>query len=126
MWLFTRYGFFSVVCARQGSGDMGQAVDPQRIMVRARLKAHLQSLRERFPDLLDACEIREFPGSDYAYRLFVEKSAWMQAVVELTSEMDYDNFKSEVARFQGRAGREYEKALHEVWEVMHRLQRQYD
>ena len=38
-------------------------------------------------------------------------------------ETDYDNFKSEVARFQGREGAEYEHALHEVWAVMNKLQR---
>jgi hypothetical protein len=28
MWLFTKQGFFSAVCARQGSGMHGQPVDP--------------------------------------------------------------------------------------------------
>jgi len=27
MWIFTRYGFFSAVCARQGDGGHGQPVD---------------------------------------------------------------------------------------------------
>jgi hypothetical protein len=123
MWLFTKYGFYSVVCARRGAGQPGQTVDPERIMVRSRLHEHLQALQERLPDLLGACEIREFAGSDYAYRIFVDKAVWSQAILELTSEMDYDNFKSEVARFQGRGGREYEHALHNVWGVMHKLQR---
>lgn len=38
-------------------------------------------------------------------------------------ELDDDNFKSEVARYQWRGGRDYEHALHGVWEVMHKLQR---
>jgi hypothetical protein len=38
MWIFTRYGFFSVVCARQGEGQPGQPVDPDRVMIRARSK----------------------------------------------------------------------------------------
>lgn len=37
MWLFTRYGFFSVVCARQGDGSHVMPVDPDRMMVRARV-----------------------------------------------------------------------------------------
>ena len=57
MWLFTKHGFFSAVCARQGNGKHGQHVDPRRIMVRARVQ-----------------------------------------------ETDYDNFKSEVARHQRKAG----------------------
>jgi hypothetical protein len=123
MWLFTKYGFFSAVCARQGEGQAVQPVDPGRIMVRARVRSHLQALQERYPALLGDCEIREFTGSDYAYRIFVAKQTWSQVLVELTAEMDYDNFKSEVARFQGAAGHAYEQALHRVWEVMHRLQR---
>ena len=47
MWLFTKYGFFSAVCARQGSGHHGQPVDLNRIMVRARLRTHLEALKDR-------------------------------------------------------------------------------
>jgi len=38
MWIFTKYGFYSAVCARQGDGSHGQPVDPDRIMVRARVR----------------------------------------------------------------------------------------
>ena len=123
MWLFTKYGFYSTVCARQGDGRHHQPVDPNRIMVRARLRLHLQSLKDRFPDLLGDCEIKEFVGTDYAYRIFVDKPVWAQVMVGLTEDLDYDNFKSEVARFQGRAGADYEHALHDVWSVMYRLQK---
>ena len=37
--------------------------------------------------------------------------------------MDYDNFKSEVARYQGSDGDAYEDSLHEVWSVMNSLQK---
>lgn len=123
MWIFTKHGFFSAVCARQGKGQYGQPVDPDRIMVRARLRNHLESLKKRFADLLGECEIHEFAGTDYAFRLFVQKSAWSQVVARLAEETDYDNFKSEVARHQGRAGAAYEHSLHEVWSVMNRLQK---
>lgn len=123
MWLFTKYGFYSAVCARQGNGGHGQPVDADRIMVRARLRSHLEALQGRVPDLLGNCEIQEFPGTDYAFRVFVNKTVWSRALVELTEDMRYDNFKSEVARYQGKAGTDYEHALHEIWSVMHRLQR---
>ena len=122
MWVFTKYGFFSAVCARRGSGGHGQPVDPDRIMVRGRVRGHLEALRDRFPDLLGGCEIHEFAGADYAFRIFVAKSAWSRALAGLAEETDYDNFKSEVARHQGRAGAAYEQALDEVWSVMNRLQ----
>ena len=37
-------------------------------------------------------------------------------------QLDYDNFKSEVAHHQGSDGAAYEHSLHEVWSVMYRLQ----
>ncbi|MGP0067995.1 MAG: hypothetical protein ACLQGP_30920 [Isosphaeraceae bacterium] len=123
MWIFTKHGFFSAVCARQGDGKHGKPVDPDRIMVRARIRGHLVALKERFSDLLGEYEIQESGGTDYTYRLFVPKSAWTQVVAGLAEETDYDNFKSEVARHQGRAGAAYEHSLHEVWSVMHRLQK---
>lgn len=78
MWIFTKHGFLSAVCARKGLGGSDQPVDPGRIMVRARVQAHLAGLKNRFPELLGQCEIREFAGTDYAFRIFVAKSVWSQ------------------------------------------------
>jgi hypothetical protein len=123
MWIFAKHGFFSAVCARQGDGKHGQPVDPDRIMVRARVRGHLEALKKRLPDLLGQCDIQDLAGTDYAYRLFVQKSAWVQVLAKLAEETDYDNFKSEVAHHLGRAGAAYEHGLHQVWSVMHRLQK---
>jgi hypothetical protein len=121
MWLFTKYGFYSVVCARQGDGKYGQPIDESRLMVRARVRDHLDALRNGFPDLLENTEIRAYTGSDYAFRIFVPKSTWVAVTAALAEELSYDNFKAEVAR--GDADDDYEAALHDVWGVMHRLQR---
>ncbi len=122
MWLFTKHGFYSVVCARQGDGGHGQPIDANRLMVRARLRYHLVALKTRFPALLGDAEIRAFPGSDYTFRIFVPKTVWVAVAAELTKEITYDNFKAEVARES--ADDVYETALHDVWSVMNRLQRQ--
>lgn len=122
MWVFTKYGFFSAVCARKGSGGHEQPIDSDRIMVRARLRIHLEALTQRFPVLLGDSVILESAGTDYAFRLFVQKASWVQVLAALAEETDYDNFKSEVAQHQGRAGAAYENSLHDVWSVMHRLQ----
>jgi len=122
MWIFTKHGFFSAVCARKGNGKHGQPVDPDRIMVRGRLRSHLKALKERFPNLIGECDIQETAGTDYAFRLFVPKPAWVQVFAGLAEETDYDNFKSEVANHQGEAGAAYEHSLHDVWSVMHKLQ----
>lgn len=123
MWIFTKHGFFSAVCARQGDGKRGQTVEPARIMVRARVRGHLDALKQQFPDLLGKCEIQDSAGTDYAFRVFVQKSAWMQVLSGLAEETDYDNFKTEVAHHQGRAGAAYEASLHDVWSVMRQLQK---
>jgi hypothetical protein len=122
MWLFTKHGFYSAVCARMGDGKHGQPPDANRIMVRARLKGHLEALKDRFPDLLGQCEIKESAETDYAFRIFVEKEAWSHVVKSLADDIDYDNFKSEVARHQGASGAAYERSLHAVWSVMYKLQ----
>jgi hypothetical protein len=122
MWIYTKHGFFSAVCARQGDGQHGQAVDPDRIMVRARLRSHLQNLQERFDDLLGDCKIQKSAGADYAFRMFVPKSAWIRVLAELAEETDYDNFKAEVVRHQGQAGAAYQQSLAAVWSVMRKLQ----
>jgi hypothetical protein len=92
-------------------------------MVRAQVFGHLDALKSRFPDLIGDCEILDSGGTDYIYRLFVAKPAWRQVVAELAEETDYDNFKSEVARHQGKARAAYEHALHDVWSVMNGLQK---
>lgn len=122
MWVFTRYGFFSAACTRQGDGRHGQPVDPNRIMVRARVRAHLESLKARFAELLSECEIHESADADYAFRIFVAKPVWSQVMARLAEDVDYDNFKSDVARHPGKAGHDYEHSLHAVWSVMYRLQ----
>ncbi len=121
MWIFTKYGFYSAVCARQGKGDYGQPVDPERVMVRARVRGHMESLLAKFPEALAGCEIKESQSTDYAYRIFASKTAWSNVLAALGDDLDYDNFKSEVARRQGHNA--YEHSLHDVWQVMYGLQK---
>lgn len=123
MWIFTKHGFFSAVCARQGSGEHGEPVDPDRIMVRARIREHLEALQARFPDLLGRCDIQESAGTDYAFRLFAAKPVWADVLTGLADETDYDNFKGEVARHLGTDGAAYERSLHHVWSAMRKLQK---
>jgi hypothetical protein len=78
-------------------------------MVRARLRGYLEALKEQFSDLLGPCEVQEFAGTDYTYRIFVAKSVWSQFLAGLGEETDYDNFEAEVARHQGKAGGAYER-----------------
>jgi hypothetical protein len=69
MWIFTRYGFFSIACANKpGSGS----IDVDVVMVRSRLKEHLLNLQERFKDAsLAKLSIESSSHTDYRYRLVI-------------------------------------------------------
>jgi hypothetical protein len=132
MWLFTKYGFFSVVCAR-ASARPGAPVDPSKVMIRARCRKHLEALVARFVDapkpgdrseFLDwvTVHIVESRGTDYPFRVFLPKAVWADAAHDLMSEIDYDDFKHHVAETMGD-DRAYLNALHSVWSVGRGLSR---
>jgi len=123
MWIFTRYGFFSIACANKTDGT----IDPDNVMVRARLHEHLVSLRDRFPDSeIGKAEILSWDGRDYKYRIIVSKVAWVYALTEMAAEQTWSNFKNEASRFSRakKMAHAYVDSLHQIWEVMHRLQAQ--
>jgi hypothetical protein len=119
MWLFTKYGFITAVCARQGNGEHGQPVDPDRIAVRFRTRPQLENFQKRFPALA-AQEVWEDPSADYRYRIFVEKPTWVRIATELAEEVDYDKFKPSVIDFEGKE--EYKDKLLQVWGLMYQSQ----
>ncbi len=119
MWLFTQYGFFSVVCARDLTGKT-KGVDPKTLMVRARSRQHLESLIARFTEL-QGVEVAATENTDYRYRLVLPKAVWGRVVAELTAEIDYGNFKSQA--YEKTGDKQYSNALHDVWDVMYRLQK---
>ena len=121
MWLTTTLGFFSAVCAREGDGKLSRAVDPDRIMVRAREVAHLENLRERFPRQMKDAEVYVSKGTDYPARVFLPKKTWAGMVRALVEDVDYDNFKSAVGR-EKKTEPEYVSALHRVWSVFREFQ----
>ena len=119
MWIFTQYGFFSAVCARDEQGQP----NPEEMMIRARDKEHLERLQERFHQLR-AYQIKESPRADYRYRIIVGKPVWAEVSLELVQEIDYDNFKDKVAETYADNDNmmRYEHSLHQVWQVMFSLQ----
>jgi hypothetical protein len=117
MWIFSIHGFYSIASASKPDGSL----DRETVMVRARCKGHLRNLQKRFASLAGV-EIGTMPHRDYRYRLIVAKSVWVKAVSELAEEQEWSNFKNQVAKHQGKAGAAYTSALHQVWEIMYRLQ----
>ena len=113
MWVFTRYGFFSFVCPSQDDGS----VDSKKVAIRARSENHLRRLQGRFSDLA-AEKIITTPRGDYPYRIILSKQRWAQIIGELALEVDWTNFRNEVAAHQGADGQSYLEAIHDVWDRM--------
>lgn len=106
MWVFTKYGMYSVVADRQ----------PGMLKVRARTVKHLNNLLERF-SVLQGYRIRTSHTTDYYARLIVPRDVWMEVHVNLLRDVVYDNFKSEVHR-TGHCEVAYENALSRTWGTM--------
>ena len=109
MWLFTTVGFFSIVQKR------GQ--DTGEVTVRARFKGDLEALRETY--LPELGPVSDTGGTDYAYRAVVSREAFAGAMGRIALDLDYDNFKSAVAR---RQGHERSSLYHQVWDVLYGAQ----
>lgn len=84
MWLYTKLGFYSAVVKR---GDT-------RVSVRSYAKQDLANLIRHF-DL--HAEIWHTPDADYAYRIKLEREEFAHVMSELALQLDYSNFKAEVA-----------------------------
>ena len=122
MWLFTRYGLFSVTNARQGRGRPGAPLDPRRLQVRARSRKHLELLTERFRSLR-GYEIIETPRADYRFRIIVRRRVWAKVAAGLAREIAYPNFKNECHN-NDELDDAYIHALHRVWSAGDDIQRE--
>lgn len=106
MWLMTPFGFFSVV---QKPDDKKAAT----LTIRSRVRGDLEQLREAY--LPSMGKIATNAGSDYRYRAKALRSEVSSAVGKIVSDIEYENFKEEVAQQQGkvRAG-----LYGKVWQVL--------
>ena len=101
MWVFTSTGFVSAVRKHDR---------PNVITVRSRDRKSLEPLAEKVN-----VEIKVSPYGDYPYRAFVDPAGFTEWVAEQANEIDYDNFKNQVAKARGY---DYTHALHDVWAAM--------
>lgn len=121
MWLFTTYGFFSVVLARKlQDGIPTKEVDPDTVMVRARCYEHMDNLKQHFKELA-ASDIQESADTDYRYRMILPKNMWVEVLKQMGDDLDYTNFKSACAR-SPLTNPTYDGLLHEVWHQHYELQ----
>ena len=102
MWVFTETGFISAVVHRDNA---------EMLMVRARDRKSLDGLEK-----LAGVKQTNTPDGDYPHRVVVSKSDFQEWLMNRVVEMDYDNFKSQVAKTRGH---DFAAPLHDVWAVMH-------
>ena len=101
MWVFTSTGFVSAVRKHDR---------PNVITVRSRDRKSLEPLAEKAN-----VEIKVSPYGDYPYRAFADPAGFTEWLAEQANEIDYDNFKNQVAKTRGY---DYTHALHDVWVAM--------
>ena len=107
MWIFTNFGFFSIV-QKKGTQDL---------TVRARVRSDLDGLRSQYlPELSPS---QAHAGTDYPWRAKVSHEALAKAMGKIIQDLTYPNFKDEVALKQGkpRAHRYLQ-----VWEALYGMQ----
>jgi hypothetical protein len=95
MWIFAKEGFVSIVADRD---------DPKLLMVRARFGGDIQAV---FP----GTKVKITPDADYRFRARIDRVAVGTRLVELTTAINYDNFKN--ATPDGRHG-----VLLRIWSIM--------
>jgi hypothetical protein len=101
MWVFTSTGFVSAV---------RKTDRPDGYTVRSRDRLSLEPLAKA-----TGVKVITSPFGDYPYRVLVEPSLFIEWVADQASQIEYSNFKNQVAKTRGY---EYTHALHDVWSAM--------
>lgn len=106
MWLLIPEGFYSIV-RKRGETDL---------CIRARVAEDLDRLRSSYLPSLSAT--KETPGGDYRYRAWINSDDLATGLERIAERLDYDNFKSEVAKHDPDRAHVYSR----VWGVLGELQ----
>jgi hypothetical protein len=107
MWIFTTSGFLSIVAHHD---------DPAQRLVRARTREDLAA----FCEATGAPAPTETPARDYRWRTVVPQEVLADHLAREATAIDYGNFKAAVG---ARQGHDRARRYHDVWDVMHDLQR---
>lgn len=120
MWLTSVLGTFSIVQAGVDPGRRPSAA--RKLMVRARVRRHLELLQRDHPSLRRYPIIESEPGRDYKWRIIVPRTTFARVVAAMVTGIRYGNFKGACAASPD-LDPAYVDALHSVWAVFRRLQR---
>lgn len=104
MWIFTPFGFLSVVSDRN---------DPKKLLIRARARVDLENFKNLYCKRLG--QIENSPRADYPFRARVGRVAFTYAMGRVIQDLLYPNFKSAVTAKQGDVRH---NVYMQVWSVM--------
>lgn len=110
MWLFTPFGFFSAV-RKRGDSDL---------TIRSRTRGDLLRLRRHY--LPELTEPVAHQGGDYPWRGRCAPEAFGKAVDRIARQIDYDNFKDEVAHYSGASRA---KRYGKVWQALYGMEEDF-
>ena len=107
MWIFSKYGFYSVV-------KVSERRNPdEEYMIRARNKEQIEKLKKVMQIEKPVVVTR---NADYAYRLVVTEEEYKRFIEVMEQSVDYTNFKSACAR--ASKNHKWIECLHDIWNVM--------
>ena len=109
MWLMTPSGFFSIV-------QKPEDEQAGTLTIRAQVRGDPERLRETC--LPGMGEIVANAGTDYRYRARAPRAEVASAMAKIVNDIQYANFKDEVAREQGKVRAGF---YGEVWQVLYDL-----
>lgn len=110
MWVFTTCGFYSVVKKSHSTAD--------ELEVRGRCRKDLEVLKRKTGA---KSKILANAGTDYPFRVRINREIWARFLADSATEIDYPNFKDEVLSNKNdslRARRHRHDVYHDVWKVL--------
>lgn len=117
MWIMTPYGFFSVVCAHDRDPET-PGPDYNRMVIRARNRDHLESLKKTMSMRLPRINCNE--GTDYPFRITMDRDLALAVITQMAGDVDYTNFKDEAKRVSP-LDKPFHAFLMEIWKIGHSM-----
>jgi len=114
MWIFTTDGFFSIT----------KEINGNRIQVRSRLRSDMDNFIKSIGGIH---EIHKDIGTDYRFRIFVDKRHVDYYLKKYVKNLGYSNFKNEVSR-KRKDKKTISRILsyyHDVWNSMWNMQEDF-
>jgi len=104
MWVFTVYGFFSVVNTTSSRSSNGELMSEDQVVeVRSRHRQHLECLMDRFEEQIGDAVIlgyddvnSAYARRDYEYRIIINAEDWVHLGAMLSADVTYPSFRGEV------------------------------